>query len=1373
MSRDSTVPTVKVEDIARSATRRTSESGIESRPLSAWSDLNSFVLLAEPGGGKSCAFQFEASKTSGVYVKARRFANLGAPDGWHGETLFIDGLDEMRADATSRNGPLDSIVQRLNELGRPKFRLSCREADWLVAVDHEALREVAPDKQLDALSLDPLNDDDVLQLLRRRPDKVVDPQQFLQEAEARGLEGLLRNPLLLELLADAVGGGWPRGRADIYRLACERMASENNEAIRNARSLATPPLAQTLDDAGLLCAVLLLAGLDALVIGTATDLFAETAVHSLSPALGVVDANGALSSKLFIAEGQRRFPRHRSVAEYLAARVIGHRVTQNGLPMSRVLSLMTGLDGGVVEPLRGLSAWLGVTCPLKRATLIDRDPLACVLYGDVHAFGHDDKLRVLDGLRRESERFVWFRKGNWAAHPFGALGTADMAPEFATLFGSPDRQSAHQSLMDCALDAVRHGDKMPQLLPSLESIICDSSYRSDLRSSALEAWLAQSGTHLSPARGWLDEIRDGTIDDPRDELCGRLLEVLYPELLAPADVMYYFHPSKTRNFVGAYRHFWSVHLLARTPEPARPIVADALAEMALPKDALRAHYELLPLLGQWIAAALEALGSSIDVGRVAKWLALALDEYGSAALKGEDAHGIRDWLERHPEVQKSLVANAYAGVLPDHQTGRFHFWACEEILYSARRPRDWFRWLLKQATFAASAPLAEHCFSDAARVALNPTSKFDISLEHIERWVAAHRARWSQADQWLEQACSLPLDHWLGKQHRRHLEYAAENAASRTARRTALVEHVLGIETGRASPDLMYKVAFSYRGHFTDIQGETPEERVRELLVGSAQEAARAIAGLEVTLTRTDLPSVTEILAADLEQRHHFLRPACLLGAELAVARDSNVPHGWSDDLVRRLVAFRLTDSTGDTPHWYKLLGEHRPAPVGEVLGTYARQCLISRAEQSITGLWPLAREDAHAELARIVIPTLLRDFPIRARTAQLRRLNTELLPAALRHLPPDEFKSIINKRLAMPNLSSGQRIAWLLVGLRFGAHLRSRQLRQLVGQSRARALRLGGTLDMQMDHAKAWPPLPPAALARLIAMLAPHSAPEYSTEPEWMGTRQGLRNLVRGLTQQLAVSDHEDAAEEIERLRTMPALSAWMILLDAALFDHVRAIRSARFSHATAESVARVLSGQAPANALDLVALVQQHLEDLQARLRGDDTNSLRRFWRDPTDKENRPRTENECRDLLLEKLRDSLGRQGVTLHKEAAHANDTRADLRAETMVATQRRVVPIEIKKEDHRQLWTAWREQLEHRYMTDPAAEDVGIYLVLWFGHKPFGDADGVVPASAVQLKERLTALVPPEDRIRLQICVLDLSLVSKQSHKARRLKPSPW
>ena len=406
--------------------------------------------------------------------------------------------------------------------------------------------------------------------------------------------------------------------------------------------------------------------------------------------------------------------------------------------------------------------------------------------------------------------------------------------------------------------------------------------------------------------------------------------------------------------------------------------------------------------------------------------------------------------------------------------------------------------MLAHAAAVESGPLVEYCFVNAAHAALNKMPEFDIELEEVEHWVAANRHRWTQAEQWLEQAGSLPLDHWLGTQYRQQLDYAKERADERAERRVALTPHLHDIETGRASPDLMHKLAMSYHGRFTNIHGETPEERVRDLLVGDSAEAARAIAGLEAVIARSDLPTVEEILADDLERKSDPLMSACLLGAELADARDPNAVHGWTDDLVRRLVAFRLTDGTGDVPRWYNLLAEHRPAIVAEVLGTYAQQSLLQRAEHSISGLWALGREPCQAELARIVIPPLLRNFPTRARAAQLRRLNTEFLPAAMRHLPREEFKSIVDERLAIDCLGSAQRTAWLVVGLRFAAHRRSRELAELVGASRGRTLRLGSALGEQSEHAKTWPRLPAAAIARLIELLGPLNTSESPLEGGW-----------------------------------------------------------------------------------------------------------------------------------------------------------------------------------------------------------------------------------------------------------------------------------
>ena len=86
MAADQPASAVPRENIPRSATRRSAENGADSRPLSAWAELGAFVLLAEPGGGKSCAFRFEADASGGICVKAREFATLGPPKGWCGET---------------------------------------------------------------------------------------------------------------------------------------------------------------------------------------------------------------------------------------------------------------------------------------------------------------------------------------------------------------------------------------------------------------------------------------------------------------------------------------------------------------------------------------------------------------------------------------------------------------------------------------------------------------------------------------------------------------------------------------------------------------------------------------------------------------------------------------------------------------------------------------------------------------------------------------------------------------------------------------------------------------------------------------------------------------------------------------------------------------------------------------------------------------------------------------------------------------------------------------------------------------------------------------------------------------------------------------
>ncbi len=1343
--------------VPRRSTARTPEGQSVPALLSAWRDAGAYVLLAAPGGGKTEALKAEAQAAGGRYISARRFVQARQQEFAPGETIFIDGLDEMRAGSAARDSPLDAICKQLDQLGRPRFRLACREADWIGAVDAEALRFVAPGAEVTELRLEALDEADVRTLLANWPDRVPDVDAFMAQVEKQHLGALLGNPLSLRLIVAATRDGLlPASRAGIFQLACERLVSEENKAHQAAHRHDALPINALLDDAGLLFAVLLLAGAEAFSHDSATSALAsDIPLLNLPHELGLRSPTMVLASPLFVADGERRLPLHRAVAEYLAAAAVARRV-EGGLPIRRVLALMSGADGGIVEPLRGLHAWLAAHCREERSLLIDRDPLGVVLYGDVSDFTSSEKERVLECLGREAKRFPWFRSGNWAAHPFGALGTADMVPTFEAVMRNADRTPAHQALLDCVLDAVVHGADLHELLPALEQVVRDSSYLDHLRVAALQAWLAQARSSLQSARTWLDEILGGAITDPRDELCGLLLDALYPAAIAPADIARYFHLPKAGSFVGNYQMFWRYRLISRTPVECRPEVADGFATLRIDRSNINQDRRLPEILGAVIAAALEASGERENAHRVLGWLQAGIDSYGFAALKGTDADGVRDWLSKHPNVQKAVLAIAFSQVQPDPTTQQRHYGSGEQILYGARRPADWYQWLLELAADADSEVLAQHCFYQAAHAALDASVDFDITMEDVERWVEEQRGRWPQSHEWMEKAWSVDLDHWQADQHRRQREYRAQAMAAQERRRRDLAPYAGAVSAGAAPAGLMYQLALAYKGRYSDVHGDTPEARLQDFLGGGKDEVAGAVAGFEASLARDDLPTVAEIIESGLAQKEHYVRPACLIGAELATARSPDSPLQWSDELGSRLVAFWLTDGTGETPKWYEVLASKRPGVVADVMGAFAKQSMRKRPESSIPGLWTLAQTDEHRELARLVLPGLLQTFPVRSNEALLRKLNHELLPAAVRHLDPGVLRAVAQAKLAHKSLDAGQRIAWLVASLATDSQQRMPELLAFVGRSQTRAAQLGVALISQGERHDCLATLPPPALAALVEKLAPHCSPDWPEGASWVRDADRLRDLVRGAINRLAALPDESAGQELQRLRGLLSLKPWAMVIDAASADNRRVRRSAEFRHASAHAVAATLANGAPANASDLCALAVDRLRDMSAHIVGDEINGVRMFWRTDHEDHRTPEVENTCRDQILDKLREKLLQRSVQIEREASAANETRADLRVSAVVQGRRVLVPIEIKKEDHRQIWTAWRSQLDGSYTKDPAAEHFGIYLVLWFGHRPKSTPEGVRPRSCAELEEMLRARIPPEDRLRLPVVAVDLS-----------------
>ena len=119
----------------RDSTYRGESGEPAPRPLEDFRDEPAYVLLGDPGAGKSTSLERECAALGdeAVSVPPRdliHFEVSNHPE-WVGKTLFIDGLDEVRAGAADARPPFDRIRQKLDALGKPRFRLSCRQADWL------------------------------------------------------------------------------------------------------------------------------------------------------------------------------------------------------------------------------------------------------------------------------------------------------------------------------------------------------------------------------------------------------------------------------------------------------------------------------------------------------------------------------------------------------------------------------------------------------------------------------------------------------------------------------------------------------------------------------------------------------------------------------------------------------------------------------------------------------------------------------------------------------------------------------------------------------------------------------------------------------------------------------------------------------------------------------------------------------------------------------------------------------------------------------------------------------------------------------------------------------------------------------------------
>lgn len=1357
-----------------------------AQPLKKFSNVEAYVLLAPPGSGKSREFERQAELCSGKVIPARKFLGSKINPQWRGKTLFIDGLDEVRAGSADGRTSFDALCEKLQHLENPRFRLSCREADWFGSYDRRHLQAVAPNERLIVLRLDPLLDSEIPKILQKNHG-VENPNDFIKKARQRGVDALLKNPLSLELLATAVPDEWPKSRIETFERACKSLSDEFNEEHQYATIRERTNTNTRLDVAGELCAVQLLAGAPGILMNADNQDDDHINLKELTGSSRNLQME-ALKTRLFeIPDSEIAIPLHRQVAEFLGARYLA-KLVNNGLPVHRILALMSGYDGSIVTELRGLCAWLATLSLTARDDIIARDPLGVVLYGDLSTFSTESKTQILRNLNRLAKENFWFILTIKLDSRLGDLVSIELESVISDFICDTDRDDGQQSIVNFLVNTLIHAQPLEGIALILMEVIRDDSRWPRIRQSAIKAFVQQCGDKkqaLHELKNLMQDTYTGKVSDSDDDLLGRLLEVTYPHVLPGTEVLDYLRPPRNNQYL-SNEVFWTL-ILPRQSDCAE--IAELLDELAVRYKSLdlearqttrriKLSTEVpLILLDRFLTDCESA--TSIESQRLFNWLGVAGREGDwnyDVGFSRKERERVRSWLNEHPEVWKTLLKlglDRCKYLCEDEESSDYQQLMWMEVdrrLFGAYRPTDFAEWCLEQAVTSDDPKAAKWLIRrvsdaiDEGKISRKTVDQHVVENDILKESLIERLQERQQYKEW-----SNRLDK---KEQQHEWEGVKEEEEELSQWQITVRDHRDKLINNCAPVQLLHKLAIAYFGGYPGTTPYSPISRLNTLLGNDEQLVEPALAGLKGAVTRTELPSLSDVIRIGAENHIQHLWFPFLAGYnELSKSNpdDSTFPN---ESQIRLAVTLYFNVSFWPNPWgmgeaeleplWFRTLLQDESEIVAEALTKTATARLRKGMDVS-NRLYDLAYTGGYKKVAEVAVMQLLKSYPVRCKEQQVSGLRF-LLIAAHRYCCSSAFTDLVEAKLAYESMNIAQRVYWLAAGFLAMPHRFRKRMQDYVAGNAQRVTYLSQFIAGRFEYSiKESEQIDSIALPSMIKLLGtvypPYSFDSDSDSDSEKGGKvtheMDASFRINEFITQLSRDSSDDASLELMKLASDDSLKAWHTQLKYAISHQKSIRREAEFKHANLPAILDVLKNKQPANAADLAALTIDYLVEIMNNIRDGNTSDWRQYWNvDSYNRTEKPRPEDACRDNLLSDLQQRLAPLDVDAQREGSYADDKRADIR----VSFGGFNVPIEIKRSCHRDLWTAIRTQLIAKYTRDPGADGNGIYLVFWFGNheqcRPIPNA-GPPPKSAGELKRRLEESLTDAERRKISVCVIDV------------------
>lgn len=1282
------------------------------------------VVLGEPGMGKTKLLKAIGGADDNVFCRATQLINRVQPETLIGNAkrLVVDAVDEV---AAQRQGDaVDLVLQKLGQLDYPPFILSCRVSEWRSAIASGAIAEQYDAAPLE-VHLEPLTTDEQLRLLIELTGDASRARVLRDHFKAFGPD-FLGNPQTLELIAALPANALPHTTVGLFDQAIETLRKERNPVKEEL------PREVALNAAGAAFAGLILSGNGRIVDKPGGLIAADEKALPLAEveAFDQGHVRRAADTRLFAADRSEGLTyAHRRVGEFVGARWLTERADTRA-KRRRLLEQFSS-HGLVPASLRGLHAWLARD-PLLADAVIDADPMGVVEYGEAEALTADQARRLFAALERlaaENPRFV-----DWREYRAASLVTPPLMAEVERIVGDPNAEFGLRALLLQQLKGAATAEGLRHLL---RQIMLDEAQSYGIRQSSAMVLVSLGGEDwpalleqlrcqaredsLRLAHELLDDIGLATFSD--EQIVAILLArdglTLCPIRAEPE-----------RHMVMGF------YLLAKHVPVAR---LDGLLDLfaAYAEELLPEHagYEENELIDLQYALVLKRLGNggSIDPLRLWRWIK-PFDEQNS--YRREQGKDLGDWLKANASVRQAIQRHVLLDEVNDDDV--------------------WQRaWPLHRNA------LALYPMQDDVIALLNSMDLADPRWREVldlgQTWgeegrplrEAAMRFAAGKPDDlaWIEAKAQRTVPEWEREQEERERKRDKERAAKHAKHRREFLDKIKGVKAGEYG--LILAPAQAYLKRFHDIGDGVPaHERVAEWLGEEVSAAARE--GFEAFLqTRPPRPRAADILRSFAESRRWPAGDIIVAALAERVRTKERPFEGLSSE---RLAA-------GLFECWHGAISDHAGLKeLGPLIeaelnrrGQWKRvvrlfiEPQLRRRTQHVDHLWQIMRGNDSGVGAELAENWLAR-FPNMSNDAEV-----EMIDRLIRSNRRGALRALVAERQGR-TLDDERRRNWDAVALIVDfdaarARLGDAVEPELLWHLRAR---IGGR-GYHADGEGSPTFLSADQLAWIIGTFRtlwpsterPGSVTTGDTNP-WDASEY-LWSLIKRLGNDVS----PDGMAALAKLRDAPT-DGYTTALRIVAAEQRQKQADESYTPPTLDQIKAVLDGGPPASVADLRAIVVDELQELNRRLRGSSEDEVDLFWTD----DDKPRSENQCRDRVVALLRGHLAPLAIYPLDEADMPQSKRADI----VFYHDALWLPVEAKRQQHDDLWVAIEHQLERLYTGHWQAEGQGVFLVFWFGlqfNVPGRPGGGPKPTTAAELQAALDAH-PAAKAGRVQVVVLDLS-----------------